>query len=47
MNMGNLSRLSKAKTRYIRPENFFGEPGKGAMADPIKDKEKVNQGKYP
>ena len=43
MNMGNLSRLSNAKTRSISPENFTGEPGKGAMADPVKDKGKVNQ----
>jgi len=32
MNMGNLSRLSNAKTRSISPENFTGEKGKGAMA---------------
>ena len=32
MNMGNLSRLSKAKTRSISPENFTGEKGKGGMA---------------
>jgi hypothetical protein len=32
MNMGNLSRLSNAKTRSISPENFTGEPGKGGMA---------------
>jgi hypothetical protein len=30
--MGNLYRLSDAKTRSISPENFTGEPGKGAMA---------------
>ncbi len=34
MNMGNLSRLSDAKTRSISPENFTGEKGKGAMAEP-------------
>ena len=38
MNMGNLSRLSDAKTRSISPENFTGESGKGGMADPVKDK---------
>ena len=27
MNMGNLSRLSDAKTRSISPENFTGEKG--------------------
>ncbi len=32
MNLGNLSRLSKAKTRSISPENFNGEKGKGGMA---------------
>ena len=32
MSMGNLSRLSKAKTRSISPENFSGEKGKGGMA---------------
>ncbi|MCP4750774.1 MAG: DUF2961 domain-containing protein [Proteobacteria bacterium] len=32
MNMGNLSRLSNAKSRSISPENFTGEKGKGGMA---------------
>lgn len=32
MGMGNLSRLSKAKTRSISPENFTGEKGKGGMS---------------
>lgn len=32
MGLGNLSRLSDAKTRSISPENFTGEKGKGAMA---------------
>ncbi|MHC4442301.1 MAG: glycoside hydrolase family 172 protein [Planctomycetota bacterium] len=32
MNMGNLSRLSDAKTRSISPENFTGEKGKGGMS---------------
>ncbi len=32
MNMGNLSRLSSAKTRSISPENFTGEKGKGGMS---------------
>ncbi len=32
LNMGNLSRLSNAKTRSISPENFTGEKGKGGMA---------------
>ncbi len=42
MNMGNLSRLSDAKTRSISPENFTGEKGKGGVADPVKDKDKRN-----
>ncbi len=32
LDLGNLSRLSKAKTRSISPENFTGEKGKGGMA---------------
>src|SRR5688500_14978892 len=32
MNMGNLYRMSDAKTRSISPENLTGEPGKGGMA---------------
>jgi len=32
MNLGNLSRLSMAKTRSISPENFTGEKGGGAAA---------------
>ena len=31
MNMGNLWRLSDAKTRSVSPENFTGEKGKGGM----------------
>jgi len=42
MNMGNLYRLSDAKTRSISPENFTGEKGKAGMADPAnKDKPNV------
>lgn len=41
MNVGNLYRLSDAKTRSISPENYSGEKGKGGMADPI-DKNKRN-----
>jgi len=41
MNLGNLSRLSDAKTRSISPENFTGEKGKAGMADPA-DKDKPN-----
>jgi len=32
MNLGNLSRLSNAKSRSISPENFTGEAGKAGMA---------------
>src|SRR3972149_1851977 len=32
LNLGNLSRLSRAKTRSISPESFTGEKGKGGMA---------------
>ncbi len=32
MHLGNLPRLSSAKTRSISPENFDGEKGKGGMA---------------
>jgi hypothetical protein len=41
MNMGNLYRLSDAKTRSISPENFSGEKGKAGMADPV-NKDKAN-----
>jgi hypothetical protein len=41
MNMGNLYRLSDAKTRSISPENFTGEKGKAGMADPA-NKDKPN-----
>lgn len=41
-NMGNLYRLSDAKTRSISPENFTGEKGKGGMADPNMQGEKRN-----
>ena len=42
MNLGNLSRLSNAKTRSISPENFTGEKGKGGMAS-IADKNIPNK----
>lgn len=32
MHMGNLARLSNARTRSISPENFTGEKGRGGMA---------------
>ena len=30
--LGNLARLSRARTRSISPENFSGQPGMGGMA---------------
>ena len=42
MSLGNLSRLSDAKTHSISPENFTGEKGKGGMADPVKSKGQRN-----
>jgi hypothetical protein len=42
MSLGNLSKISDAKTRSISPENFTGEKGKGGMADPAKSNGKVN-----
>ena len=32
LNLGNLARLSHAKTRSISPENFTGEKGKAGMS---------------
>ena len=32
LSIGNLYRLSSAKTRSISPENFSGAPGAGGMA---------------
>jgi hypothetical protein len=32
LSLGNLSRLSRAKSRSISPENFTGEKGKGGMS---------------
>ncbi len=34
MGLGNLSRLSDAKTRSVSAENPTGEKGKGGMAEP-------------
>lgn len=31
LHLGNLSRLSKAKSRSVSPENFSGEKGRGGM----------------
>jgi len=47
MNMGNLYRLSDAKTRSISPENYSGEKGKAGMADPAnKDKPNAANAEY-
>lgn len=43
MSLGNLSRLSNAKTKSISPENFTGEKGKGGMADPHMEGDKRNK----
>lgn len=43
MGMGNLFRMSKAQTRSLSPENFKGEKGAGAMADPVKDRDVRNK----
>ena len=32
LDLGNLSRLSNARSRSISPENFTGEKGKGGMS---------------
>ena len=42
VNMSNLHRLSEAQTRSISPENFTGERGGGAKADPAADKGRRN-----
>ena len=42
MNLGNLSRLSDARTRSISPENYTGAKGKGGMADPLLDSGRRN-----
>lgn len=43
MGMGNLFRMSKAKTRSLSPENFNGAKGAGGMADPVKDRDVRNK----
>ena len=36
LGLGNLARVSTARTRSISPENFSGQPGQGGMAtEPI------------
>ena len=35
LHIGNLSRLSSAKTRSISPENISGEKGHGGMATEV------------
>ena len=41
-NLGNLHRLSNARSRSISPENFTGEKGRGGMAS-LENKDKPNQ----
>ena len=33
-NLSGISKLSKAKTRSISPENVYGEKGRGGMTKP-------------
>ena len=33
VNLSSISKLSKAKTRSISPENVYGEKGRGGMAE--------------
>lgn len=42
LHLGNLSRLSDARTRSISPENFTGGKGQGALADPVRDRGQRN-----
>ena len=44
--MGNLFRLSDAKTRSISPENFTGEKGKGGMADSKNEERNVANARH-
>lgn len=44
--MGNLYRLSDAKTRSISPENFTGEKGKGGMADPKNEERNIANARH-
>lgn len=46
MNMGTLSLLSDAKSRSISPENYTGQKGAGAMADPSKDVRNVSNASH-
>jgi len=47
MNLGNISKLSNAKTRSISAENVYGEKGKGGMAgmdtNPMTEVTKIGQ----
>lgn len=42
MGLGNISKVSDAVSKSITPENFTGEKGKAAMADPINQKYQRN-----
>lgn len=42
MGLGNISKVSDGVSRSITPENYTGEKGKAAMADPIKQKYQRN-----
>ena len=47
MNLGNIAKLSNAKTRMVTAENVYGEKGKGGMAEisdtPQPEVEKIGQ----
>jgi hypothetical protein len=47
MHMGNIMKLSTARTRSICPENVYGEKGEGGMAEisaePQPDVAKIGQ----
>lgn len=45
MNLGNLSRLSSAKSRSISPENFMGEKRTAYMDDSHRAMEKYDSGR--
>ncbi|WP_195391196.1 glycoside hydrolase family 172 protein [Bacteroides uniformis] len=44
--LGNLYRLSNARTRSISPENFTGEKGKGGMANPKNEERNVANARH-
>ena len=47
LHLGNVSRLSHARTRSISPENFIGEKDKGGMAIQGAGQDLVKVGRSP